>query len=470
MDKNNPHSPYILKLEGKINNDCEIIHSKSINDKRNVNFLEKQTHYEIIDTKIKNSIDDTTSSFNLELAAKIRYKDEFQETNFLRVPMRKAREESGKGLGFATLTPTTLITKLNEVINSSITIPNAFGIESIFKIQNKKIEITLLPYMGIFINDGYIFSEVFKINNANVDGYVTSESPAHFDKLPTDADKIETFNCPDQVKNELLFSMDEFYGFKNFTSNVIKIVSTDEVPEQAIQKFSPGAKLKNELYQEQLQIYLDEIVFVAIDFFKDPSKDILHVEERNIELNLFNSFYDSVLSETVLSLVKSVVTNLVPSINLDDIQIDWNKRNFNITLKDYSNYKIEFIFFGNKMLFALLGYAQYSSFENMKFPKQLGIKNNLISSNIKKDFEKRFNIQPFPYYIVVKNAREAENLIFDDGRKETILGLIYSDSSFISTPIKINSNKKIRITLMDFNRNPLKYAISMIIHLKCTDL
>ena len=46
MDENNPHSPYILKLEGKINNDCEIIHSKSINDKRNVNFLEKQTHYE----------------------------------------------------------------------------------------------------------------------------------------------------------------------------------------------------------------------------------------------------------------------------------------------------------------------------------------------------------------------------------------------------------------------------------------
>ena len=122
------------------------------------------------------------------------------------------------------------------------------------------------------------------------------------------------------------------------------------------------------------------------------------------------------------------------------------------------------------MLFALLGYAQYSSFENMKFPEQLGIKNNLISSNIKKDFGKRFNIQPFPYYIVVKNAGEAENLIFDDGRKVTILGLIYSDSSFISTPIKINSNKKIRITLMDFNRNPLKYAISMIIHLRCTDL
>ena len=192
MDENNPHSPYILKLEGKINNDCEIIHSKSINDKRNVNFLEKQTHYEIIDTKIKNSIDDTTSSFNLELAAKIRYKDEFQESNFLRVPMRKAREESGKGLGFATLTPTTLITKLNEVINSSITIPNAFGVESIFKIQNKEIEINLLPYMGIFINDSYIFSEVFKINNANVEGYVTSKSPAHFDKLPTDADKIET--------------------------------------------------------------------------------------------------------------------------------------------------------------------------------------------------------------------------------------------------------------------------------------
>ena len=53
MDENNPHSPYILKLEGKINNDSEISHSKSINNKRNINFLKKQTLYEIIDNRHK---------------------------------------------------------------------------------------------------------------------------------------------------------------------------------------------------------------------------------------------------------------------------------------------------------------------------------------------------------------------------------------------------------------------------------
>ena len=119
-------------------------------------------------------------------------------------------------------------------------------------------------------------------------------------------------------------------------------------------------------------------------------------------------------------------------------------------------------------LFSLLGYTQYDGFENMEFPKKNHLKDSLFSSNIKKkDIEKRFTLQPFPYYIVVKNASEAENLVLDDGRKVTILGLLYSDSTYISTPIKINSNKKVRITLLDFNKNPLKYEISMIIHLKC---
>ena len=465
IDNANQDLPYILELKGKIQNDCEISHSEPIKEKY---FLENQNHYELIDTKIMNSIDDTTSNFNLQLAAKISYKEDFPETSFFKVPMRKGREVAEKGLGYATLTPNTLINKYNEVINTNIQIPNALEIESIFKIKNKKLEITLPPYMGVFINDAYIFSKVFNFNNADEEGFSESNIPKHFDKLPPDAEKIEKLNLSEQVKQELLFSIEEFYGFKNFTSDVIKIISDNDIPEQAIHNVSPSAKLKNELYSQQLQCYLDEIVFVAVDFFKEESKDILHKEERNIELNLFNSFFYSILSETVLSLVKSVVSHLVPSIDMNDIQLEWNSGSFNITLKNYSKYKIDFTFFGNKTLFSLLGFAHYSSFENMMLPKQMHINDCLLRSNIKKkEIDKRFIMQPFPYYIVVKNASEAENLILNDGKKVTILGLLNSDSSFISTPIKINSNKKVRITLMDFDKNPLKYEISMIIHLKC---
>lgn len=472
MDKDNRHIPYILKLKGKIKNDHEISHSESITDKNDISYLEKQTQYEIVDTKILNSIDDTTSLFKLELAAKIRYKEDFPETSFLKVPFRKkGKEDTGKGQGFATLTANTLISQCNEVINNSITLPQVFGFENIFNIVNKKLEISLPPYMGIYISDDFIFSDVFKIRNANAFEFSNSESPQYFDKLATDSEKLENSNFSVQEKEELLFQADFFYGFKNFTTDVIKIISSEEIPEQAITKFSVASKLKNETYQQELKSYLDEIFFVAVDFFNDPSKDILHIEETNIKLNLFSTFYSSILGEAVLSLIKSVVGHLVPTIVLDDIQLEWeNGRSFKVTMKNYSQYRIEFTFFGNKTLFALLGYAQYSGIENMKFPMHLEQKNTLLRSNIKKkDIEKQFIMQPFPYYIVVKNASEAKNLVFDDGKKITILGILHSDSSFISIPIKINSNKKIRITLLDFNRNPLKYDISLIIHLKCTD-
>ena len=150
--------------------------------------------------------------------------------------MRKGREVAEKGLGYATLTPNTLINKYNEVINTNIQIPNALEIESIFKIKNKKLEITLPPYMGVFINDAYIFSKVFNINNADAEGFTESNIPKHFDKLPPDEEKIEKLNLSEQVKQELLFSIEEFYGFKNFTSDVIKIISDNDIPEQAIHK------------------------------------------------------------------------------------------------------------------------------------------------------------------------------------------------------------------------------------------
>ena len=117
IDNANQDLPYILELKGKIQNDCEISHSEPIKEKY---FLENQNHYELIDTKIMNSIDDTTSNFNLQLAATISYKEDFPETSFFKVPMRKGREVTEKGLGYATLTPNTLVTKYNEVINTNL--------------------------------------------------------------------------------------------------------------------------------------------------------------------------------------------------------------------------------------------------------------------------------------------------------------------------------------------------------------
>ena len=69
--------------------------------------------------------------------------------------------------------------------------------------------------MGIFINDPFIFSQAFNISNADGQAYIDSESPIYFDKLPTDAEQIENLNFDRQIKNELLFSTDQFFGFKN---------------------------------------------------------------------------------------------------------------------------------------------------------------------------------------------------------------------------------------------------------------
>ena len=474
-DKN---TPYIMNLKGKIQGGCELTCSRSRYDENPDSFLENKTLYEIINTKINNSIDDTKSIFNLELAAKIKYSEVFPETNYFKVPLRKGKKESEKGLGFATINPSTLINKYNEVFKANVKIPSIFSIQNIFEIKNKKLEITLPPYMGIFVNDPYIFSEVFKIENADVQGFHNSESPKYFDKLAyLNIEDIENLDISEQTKNELIFASDDFFGFKNPTSKIIKIVSDNEFIDQPILKSSSAAKVKNEIYNETLQCYLDEMMFLGIDFYENPLKGEFHVEKMKIELNLFDSVYQSALCEAISSLVKSLVVRLIPSIELNNFKQEWDndkkKKGFHIVLENYSNYMIDFDFYGNETIYSLLGYTKYHYSEILfgnlrKLPKtQKNTKNYLLSSNL--NFEKRFILQPFPYYIIVKNA-ESENLYHDKGVKDTTLGLLYSDSTFTSVPIKMDSNKKMRISLIDSNNQPLKYAISLILHLKCIDV
>ena len=243
-------------------------------------------------------------------------------------------------------------------------------------------------------------------------------------------------------------------------------MSDNEFIEQVILKSSPAAKVKNEVYNETTQCYLDEIMFLAIDFYENPLQDEFHIEKMNIELNLFDSVYKSALCEAITSLVKSLVVRIIPTINLNDFKQEWSdkkKKSFHIMLENYSNYTIDFDFYGNETIYSLSGYTQYHNSEMLfgnlrKLPQtQRNAKNYILTSNL--NFEKRFILQPFPYYIIVKNA-EVENLFHDQGEKDTTLGLLYSDSTFTSVPIKMDSNKKMRISLIDSNNQPLKYAIS----------
>ena len=217
-------------------------------------------------------------------------------------------------------------------------------------------------------------------------------------------------------------------------------------------------------------------MFLAIDFYENPIKDEFHIEKMNLELNLFDSVYKSAFCEAITSLVKSLVVRMIPTIALNDFKQEWSdkkKKSFHIILENYSNSKIDFDFYGNETIYSLLGYTQYHYSEKLfgnlrKLPeKQRNAKNYILTSNL--NFEKRFILQPFPYYIIVKNA-EAENLFHDQGEKDTTLGLLYSDSTFTSVPIKMDSNKKMRISLIDSNNQPLQYTISLILHLKCIDM
>ena len=470
---------YILKLEGNVSGN-NTISNRRFNSA--VNFDPRQIdhiQYELASLNIKNTSQDIETDFQLSLGGKFEYN--MNAPVFLKVKTRHAKK--GKtGLGFASYKIETLIQKYNEILSTKFAISSLFNIPNVFEItESGRIQITLLPQMGIYVSDSFLFSQVFNFDNTSPDKYNAGTSPRNYEKLPVDEDQIDALNIPTNIKNEIIFVENEFYGMKNSSNKQITLLGNSAIETHQILKISEAAKIKNEFYQDNLGAYLDEIHYIAIDFHNqdEDGKDEVFKVTKHVALNVFGPLYPRLFSQTVLELFHQLIIQIFPTFKIANVKIEPLRKTRNILkilIEDFASSFINFTFWGNIPLLKLLGFNVNNEANMLSgygekmliFPSPLFAlmkkENVIFFSN--REINNLESICPFPFYVQVNNNVKDQNTFFAKNEIQTI-GILNDLTSFTSIPIKLPPADIISINLLDGNGNEMWINISLSINLIC---
>ena len=163
----------ILKIEGTVSSTqlLSAPNRRFYTEKRD--HLEPGTNlkYELISAHINNDIiNPDVEDVKISIAAKLERKAEKDVmTEFCKVSFKKGQKSTGKGQGLATVKPVTLIGKLNAAVKSHPFLAARYeNYTPFFVTDANKIEITLLPFMGLYLNHQYLFEDAFKLRNASL--------------------------------------------------------------------------------------------------------------------------------------------------------------------------------------------------------------------------------------------------------------------------------------------------------------
>ena len=467
----------ILKLEGRIGN-SEVLpapNPRFYSEMQDHLDAQQQIKYELIAARISNELNIPGPDVNFSLAGKVDYVQEQEGTKFLKVNFKKkGQKETGKGQGFASLTPATFMDKINTTIKQNHSILSQYPDYTLFSTDEAdKTKLELLPFMGIYLNHDFIFSDVFKFQNANLQAFDSGSSPKGFEKLV----EPENINAESSREaEEIDFFLPYFYGFRNFSPKPITLVAQQPLDSHRISRISTSAEIKNSIYQERpFDAFLDEIVYLAIDFFIPLPE--FQVVTKTSSFNTFSSMFPAFLANSIIESLRQIISTGSPPLQAN-IKIEWVRGWLTITGSlDAPNTKIHLA--GNDNLLTILGFDT-SQLATIRIAEQKELfyyfpstgvsalnSDTLLTSNGAIQEGCQANI--FPLYIMLPLNSSKSNMLFSNPEKEEMLalGMLHDYSNFTPLIISIPISHQLFVGLRNGKEKPLHFTLPLTIYLKC---
>ena len=472
----------ILKIEGTVSSTqlLSAPNRRFYTEKRD--HLEPGTNlkYELISAHINNDIiNPDVEDVKISIAAKLERKAEKDVmTEFCKVSFKKGQKSTGKGQGLATLKPVTLIGKLNAAVKSHPFLAARYeNYTPFFVTDANKIEITLLPFMGLYLNHQYLFEDAFKLRNASLEKYNELESPKWFEKLAVEPERSNAENSSDI--NYIMYFEDGFYGLKNRSPRTITIKGDEAMANNRILDLSVMAKEDNEFFDKELNIYLDEVLYIAFDFFFTQIP-VIQSAKRVSKLNTYSTLFPTVLASSLLNLFQEIDFTKFYNQTASDIKIEWIHGWLAITGSIDLVANTELHLTGNANTLKLLGFnLSKLKAVNMGeeeeamyyFPRNLvhELKSNIILAS-NGPIENTYLPNAFPLYITLPYSGLESNILSSNSGNSEILALAMMHDHTNFTPLKVTIplSRPLLIGICDAHERPLQFPINISLYLQCT--
>ena len=208
---------------------------------------------------------------------------------------KKGKESSGRGQGFASWRPSTFINKLNaSILAQHPFIDESKGYLPFSTNSQGHAQLTLLPFMGVYLNHEFIFNDVFKFNKTTPEDFEAGDCPKGFEQLVVNQESIRRSNNANEIE---LFS-DQFYGFRNYSKEPYVQTANEPYEDKMISLISETANASNKFFDRTFQVYLDELVFIAVEFYVTIPE--IQPVSKISKFNTYSSMFPTVLGNFIL--------------------------------------------------------------------------------------------------------------------------------------------------------------------------